>query len=105
MPQGFEPFVPFPEDIPGGTHPNGGGFVANSAEVAPKAYVDLCAQVLLDYAKIGSGVRIEDQAIVRDYAEVMGKAEVKENALLEGHAVVTDNATVFGSAQMSGGKV
>ena len=44
-------------------HPNGGGLVAETAEVAPTAYVGLFARVCA-YAKVG------------DYANVCGNARV-----------------------------
>jgi hypothetical protein len=78
-----------PEGVAGKPHPNGGGFVANSAQVEASAFVGADAMVL-DKAKVLGNARIEDYAVVR------GNAIVKDNARISGHALVKDDAQVYG---------
>lgn len=72
--------------------------MANSAYVAPTAYVGLNAAVL-DGAKVEGQARIEGHAVVR----LSGR--VKDSAVISGQAVVTERATVGGSARVGGGAV
>jgi hypothetical protein len=72
----------------GKPHPNGKGFVADSATVELTAYVGPDAMVL-GSAKVLGSARIED------YAVVAGSAVVKDHALLSGHALVRDTAQVY----------
>lgn len=93
--------------VRGSEHPNGGGFVANTARVADSVYVGPDAMVL-GTATIKGDVRIEDHAVV------MGSAVIKDNVVIDGHAVVAgsakltenahvgDNAVVSGNAKVSG---
>lgn len=78
----------------GKRHRNGGGFVANSAKVAPTAYVGPRAQVLGKSQVLGHA-RIEDYAVVnnstvQDHAIVSDHALVEGNSRVEGHAKVRD---------------
>ena len=88
----------------GHVHPNGGGWVANSAAVADSVYVGPNAMVL-DSANVSGNVRIED------YAIVAGSATVKDNAVISGHAIVDgggmvyDNGWKMGSVTVSGNAV
>ncbi len=88
----------------GHAHPNGGGWVANSAAVADSVYVAPNAMVL-GSANVSGNVRIED------YAIVAGSATVKDNAVISGHAIadgggmVYDNGWKFGSVTVSGNAV
>jgi carbonic anhydrase/acetyltransferase-like protein (isoleucine patch superfamily) len=88
---------PLREDkTPDGTaHPNGGGFVAKSAKVAPTAFVGPNARVL-DGAEVSGNARIEDHALVRQSAKVSG------DAIIGGFARVTDRARVDGRARVRG---
>ena len=70
--------TPCGEDVEGHVHNNGGGFVANTAEVEDTVY-------------IGPDAAVCDHAEVYDYAEVTGYA-----------TRVFGNAWVFGSARVSG---
>jgi carbonic anhydrase/acetyltransferase-like protein (isoleucine patch superfamily) len=74
--------------VPGHSHSNGGGFVANTAYVESSAYVGPDAQVL-DYAQVLGNARIEDYALVEDYATVM------DNAVISGHGWIKDSAQVL----------
>jgi carbonic anhydrase/acetyltransferase-like protein (isoleucine patch superfamily) len=88
---------PLREDKPsdGDPHPNGGGFVAKSAKVAPTAYVGPNARVL-DSAQVSGNARIEDHAVVRQ------NARIGDNAVVGGFARVTDRAQLSGNARVRG---
>ncbi|MFC1600734.1 DUF6055 domain-containing protein [Candidatus Sumerlaeota bacterium] len=95
-----------PSPLPGSPHPNGGGFVADTAHVEPTAYVGPRA-VVLAYAQVLGNARIEGQAVVanytvvKDHAVVSGHALVAGNAVVEDHARVRDFAVLEASARVS----
>lgn len=109
-PASAPPISPFRE-VPGGPHPNGGGFVAKSAKVAPTAYVGPNARVL-DVAEVSDNARIEDFAEVRNQTKVSGnaiiggwaridnRARVTENARVRGYAMISNQATIAGNARV-----
>ena len=74
-------------------HPNGGGWVANSAKVAPTACVGPNAMVL-------GNAKVLDHAIVEDYALVEGRAVVSDHARVSGRAVVSGNTKVTGYSRL-----
>ncbi len=101
----------------GAPHPNGGGWVANSATVEPTAYVGPNARVL-DNAVVSHTSRIEDYAVVAQQARVEGSggrssaspvvsgyAVVRGDARISGNARIRDRAVVMGSAQVGGNAV
>ena len=101
-PEGFQPDYRKPDSgIPGAPHPNGGGFVANTATVDATAYIGPQAQVL-DQARVTGDAQILDYAIVRhnafigDSASVAGRAIVGEDASVYGRARVEDEAHIYG---------
>ena len=73
-------------------HPNGGGWVADSATVADTAYV-------------GPSAHVGGLAIVTDSAIVAGKASVGGSAIVWGSACVGGSAIVDGSASVGGSAV
>lgn len=79
--------------VPGHAHPNGGGFVADSANVAATAYVGKEAQVL-DSAQVLDNARIEDRATVG------GSANVSGSAVVGGYAYVREGAKVRGNVRV-----
>jgi carbonic anhydrase/acetyltransferase-like protein (isoleucine patch superfamily) len=95
----------------GTRHPNGGGFVARGAKVAPTAFVGKGAMVL-DGAQVADTARVEDSAAVTDqarvsgnavvsgFARVSGRAEISGNARVRDHAAVKDQVTVTENAQV-----
>lgn len=94
-----------PPQSKGNPHPNGGGFVAHTASVAPSAYVGPNALVLdqaqvLDHARIEDYATVAGRATVRNHAVVSGHALVQDNASISNHAKVRDWATVGGSWQI-----
>ena len=88
----------------GHAHPNGGGFVADTARVAETVYVAPDAMVLGEAVLTGNA-RVEDHAIVT------GAATVQDNAVICGHAVVAgggwyyDNGWKQGQVMVSGDAV
>jgi len=94
----FEPHLSFLDEyttwmldgIEGHRHPNGGGWVAGSAEVAPSAYVAPDA-VVLNGAKVLGRAAIEDCAVVRG-----------PGAVVSGHAKVGGQAYVAGKVKIDG---
>jgi carbonic anhydrase/acetyltransferase-like protein (isoleucine patch superfamily) len=87
----------------GGPHANGGGFVANAANVSATAFVGPNARVLggtvRDNARIEGravvrGGTIRDNAIVRDHALVV-------NGTISDRAVIANGANIY-NAQVSG---
>lgn len=70
--------------VPAHKHPNGGGWVADSAKVSDKAYVGPEAQVFGE-------------------AEVYGKVAVSGKAMVYGNARVSGDAWVYGNVVVSGG--
>lgn len=99
-------FRDFPK-VAGAPHPNGGGFVAKSAYVAPTAFVAQNAMVL-DGAMVTGRARICGLAVVRqaaqvgDDAVVSGYARVGDRAQLGGYAHVGGFAKLTGKARLGG---
>ncbi len=80
------------EVLPNGSfHPNGGGFVAESAKVDPSVYVGKNARVL-------GNATVSGNAVIDGYAIVSGNANVSGNAVVTGHAVVAERAQVRDNA-------
>ncbi|MCF8238606.1 MAG: DUF6055 domain-containing protein [Saprospiraceae bacterium] len=79
----------------GHLHPNGGGWIANSANVSTSVFVGTHAMVL-GAAKISDNVRITHTAIVRD-ATISDQVVVEENALVLG-GTLSGNARIAGQA-------
>lgn len=82
---------PLPRGIAGHAHANGGGFVADTATVAPTAFVGKGAAVL-------DGARVEGNARIEDFATVSGRARVSCAAVVAGNALVTQDSAVGGNA-------
>jgi len=76
----------------GAPHPNGGGFVAKTAQADATAYVGPDAQVL-GTSKVLGNARIEDYAVINN-------STVKDEAVVSGHALVQNNATVAEHARV-----
>jgi len=78
----------------GHSHPNGGGFVADSAHVAATAYVGPNAMVL-------DGARVEEHACIHQHAVVYGpKTVIRGFAKIGGKAWVFGDITVGGNARI-----
>ena len=83
--------------VPAHQHPNGGGWVANTAFVADTVYVGPDAHVSGN-AEVFGNAKVSGDAWVYDNAKVYGNAWVYGNAHVSGNAEVFGNALVFGTA-------
>ena len=82
------------ENAKGNRHPNGGGFVADSAKVAGSAYVGPNAMVF-------DGATVKDNACIKDCAVVFGpKTVIAGNAKIGGRAWVVGDLKVTGNARI-----
>jgi hypothetical protein len=81
-------------------HPNGGGWVANTATVGETAYVGPEARVF-GRARVSGGARVCDRAAVSGEAQVFGRARVSGGAQVYGDAWVGEHAWVYGDAQVA----
>jgi carbonic anhydrase/acetyltransferase-like protein (isoleucine patch superfamily) len=91
--------------VPAHQHPNGGGWVADTASVADTAYIGSDARVygnaqVYGNARIYGNARVCGDANVFGNAEVSGNANVFGNAKVFGNARVSSNAWVFGNARV-----
>jgi len=84
--------------VPAQQHPNGGGWVADTATVAETAYVGPDARVF-------GSARVSGSAEVFGKARVFGSARVYGSAVVFGNAVVFNIARVYGNARISGSAV
>ena len=87
--------------IKGHLHPNGGGFVANTATVADTAYVGKDAMVL-DYAKVLHYASISENAIVSGNVTVLHYAKIYGYARVSGNVKVLHYVKIYGYARVSG---
>ncbi len=85
----------------GKPHPNGGGFVADSAKVEATAFVGPQARVL-GSAKVLGNARILDHAVVRGAAEIRDDVEISGHSVIQGEARIRDAARVRGHAFVGG---
>ena len=92
------------DESAGRRHPNGGGFVANTAKVDSTVYVGKDARVL-GYATVTGNARIDGHATVTGSAKVSGSAVVTGHAVVAERAQVKDNAVVADYAGVMGDSV
>lgn len=90
---------PNPPD--GSPHPNGGGWVADTAQVDAKAYIAPDAKVF-GRAVVSAGARVTGRARVIGSARVLNFAEVADDAIVGGYAEVSGYARVGGRARVTG---
>ena len=93
--------------VPAHRHPNGKGWVANTAYVDPTVYVGPNARVyqnaeVYDYAIVIRNARVFGYARVFHYAEVFDYAEVYDHAKIIGNARVFSYSRVYGDANVYG---
>ena len=98
-------------------HPNGGGWVQNTANVSASAFVGPDAIVygnaevygkarVIDNARVFGNARVSDKAVIADdarvsgYSVVIGAAVVYGNALVEDAAWIEENAKVGDDAKV-----
>ena len=75
--------------VPAHQHPNGGGWVADTAKVSDTAFIAKNAEVY-------------EKAVIQGNARIYGYAKVSGNALVGGSAHIYENAQVCGDAQVYG---
>lgn len=106
--EGCSPATPRQIELPpepkGHHHPNGGGFVADSAHADATAFVGPEARVLGN-GKVLDRARIEDHAVVvnatvKDDAVVSDYAVIDKDSVVGGHARVRDFACVTGKSML-----
>ena len=85
-------------------HPNGGGWVADTATVSDTTYVGPNACVFGN-ASIYGDARVFDNARVSGTTHVSDNAQVADNARVYGNAQVAGNARVYGDSRVSGNAV
>ncbi|URZ18756.1 DUF6055 domain-containing protein [Clostridium felsineum] len=88
-------------NVSGHVQQNGGGFVADSANVDSSVYVAKNAKVL-DSAQVTGNARIEGSAVISGNANISGSADIKDNAWIKGDARISGNAVVDGYAVVDG---
>jgi len=88
--------------VPAHRHPNGGGWVAETAHVAPTVYVERDAQVY-GHARVCDHVNLLGEARVYDHANLRDCVLVDGNARVYGKAYARDNVRISGKAHVSGG--
>jgi len=93
--------------VPAHQHPNGGGWVADTAIVAATAYLGSSARVygkarVYEYAQVGDNARVYGNAQVFGKPQVYDNAQVSGNAQVFGNAQVSDDALVSGDAMVCG---
>lgn len=97
-------------DVPGHPHPNGGGFVADTAKVDKNVYVGPDAMVLGDSVvtrkAVITGHAVVNNATVTDYARIGDHACVYgfwwATPTVSGYAKIGDRAVVTAGASISG---
>ena len=82
-------------------HPNGGGWVADTARVAVTAYVGPDARVY-GSARVFRKVRIDGTARIYGSARVYGRAWIGGSAEVDGTARIYGSAWVYGRARVGG---
>lgn len=93
--------------VPAHQHPNGGGWVADTATVDSTAYVGPNAMVF-DYAKVfhcavvTGNAKVFDNTMIYGAASIYGNASVFDNAMIYGSAKVFGNASIYGDARVFG---
>ena len=82
-------------------HPNGGGWVQNTASVEEAAFIGPRA-IVSDKARVSGVARVSGEALVSGEARVSGDAQVSGEARVSGKARVSGEAQVSGVAWVSG---
>lgn len=88
----------------GHIHSNGGGWVADSAQVEDSVYVGPDAMVLGNAVLTGN-VRVEDHAIVAGSTTASDNVVISGHAVIDGGGMIYDNGWIFGSVTLSGNAV
>jgi hypothetical protein len=86
--------------VPAHKHPNGGGWVADTATVDETAYVGGAEARVYGNAQVSGNAKVSGNAWVFGNAKVYGNAQVYDNAGVSGDAQVFHDAGVFGNAEV-----
>lgn len=89
-------------------HPNGGGWVADTAKVEDTVFVAIDARVfgtarvtgsvkLLDTSRIWGSAVVSDDVHLHDHATITGNARVANHVALHGQAYINGDAMVYGN--------
>ena len=81
--------------VPAHKHANGGGWVADTAEVVDTVYVG-------SYALVYGNASVSGNVEVFEEARVFGDAKVTGNAKITGYAKVFEDALVYGNTKVTG---
>jgi carbonic anhydrase/acetyltransferase-like protein (isoleucine patch superfamily)/predicted RNA-binding Zn-ribbon protein involved in translation (DUF1610 family) len=87
--------------VPAHQHSDGGGWVANTAEVEDTVYVGPAATVF-GSAKVRNNCYLEQKAKIFGFAVVSGSAFLRGGAEVSGFAKIANNASVRGDAKVHG---
>ena len=87
--------------VPARQHPNGGGWVADTATVSATAYIGPDAWIYGN-ARVYDNAMVYGGAKVLGDANVFGKARVYDDAWVYGKARVYGDAWVYGKTRVSG---
>jgi carbonic anhydrase/acetyltransferase-like protein (isoleucine patch superfamily) len=82
-------------------HPNGGGWVADTAKVADTVYVGSSARVFGD-ARVTGSVRLHGTSRIFGRATVSDYVELHDNSTITGDARVANHVTLHGMAYING---
>ena len=82
-------------------HPNGGGWIADTASVEDGVYVGPNALVY-ECAKIHGNVIFSQNRCIMVYPKIFGNARVHGNAIVYGNTRISDNAEVAGNSRIAG---
>ncbi len=82
-------------------HDNGGGWVADTAYVAPSVKVTRNAQVF-DYAKVYDQCKITGSSYVFGHARLFGEVQLFKNARVHSRAVLGDSVQLYDTAVVCG---
>jgi len=85
-------------EVPAHQHPQGGGWVADTARVDITAYIG-------PYAKVFGNATIRGHAQVYDDAQISGTAWIRDSARVYGQARVSGGVGVYGHAEIYGDTV
>jgi len=78
----------------GSAHPNGGGFVASTANVSASAFVGKDASVC-EYAIVSDRSRIIDTATISGHAQISGSSSVEGNSTVNGKMSISNSTINF----------
>ena len=88
--------------VPAHKHPNGLGWVADTAQVENTVHVGPEARVC-GWARVTGEVRLCDYSQVCDYASVGGKTRLADHATVGGYASVDDGVELHEDCYVGGG--